>query len=388
MPLRRCAVLMLEPRERMEFTLALLSGGGTGLNTVIRWTALAPHLDGEIEVTPEEAAFLGVVSPTTWSEVGHLVGSQSREFVISLITKGLLIEQGSRHDERDRLLRAAGWSAPAAVMHYASRWTGVDTDAVERRFMEHAKGGLLAELGPPPPAVLERVSAARRIPLARAERTSLDALLDGRVTCRNFDAASELSQTIFASMLYRAFGARATDEYAPGIELLKKGVPSAGSLHPTEAYLLVQRVQGIDAGLYHYHPIDHALELITPLSEGEAGAYARRFVAGQPYFVDAHVLLVPVCRFRRLFWKYRQHAKAYRAALLDVGHLSQALYIAATELGLGAFITAAVNEVDIESAFGVDPLEEGAIAVCGFGTRAAVLDEIEFDPLHAVWPRP
>ena len=74
--------------------------------------------------------------------------------------------------------------------------------------------------------------------------------------------------------------------------------------------------------------------------------------------------------------------------MLDVGHLSQTLYLAATELGLAAFITAAINEVDIEEAFGLDPLEEGPLAVCGFGIRAAERSEVEFDPLHAVWPRP
>ena len=98
--------------------------------------------------------------------------------------------------------------------------------------------------------------------LPAAKPTPLDTLLDGRVTCRNFDAARALSLDDFAAVLYRAFGARAVDDYAPGVQLLKKGVPSAGGLHPTEAYLLVQRVDGIAPGLYHYHAVDHALEPI------------------------------------------------------------------------------------------------------------------------------
>jgi SagB-type dehydrogenase family enzyme len=96
--------------------------------------------------------------------------------------------------------------------------------------------------------------------------------------------------------------------------------------------------------------------------------------------------VIPAARFRRNFWKYRNHAKAYRALVLDVGHLSQTLYLAATELGLAAFITAAINDNDIETAFGLDPLEESPLAVCGFGHRAAERSEVEFDPLHAVWP--
>jgi putative peptide maturation dehydrogenase len=206
------------------------------------------------------------------------------------------------------------------------------------------------------------------------------------VTCRNFDTTRALSLDDFAAVLYRAFGARAIDDYAPGVQLLKKGVPSAGGLHPTEAYLLVQRVDGIAPGFYHYHALAHALEPIRELTQEDAAAHARTFVGAQPYFLDAPVFVIPCTRFRRTFWKYRNHAKAYRALVLDVGHLSQVLYLAATELGLGAFITAAINEVDIENALGLDPLEEGPLAVSGFGHRAAERSEVEFDPLHAVWP--
>jgi SagB-type dehydrogenase family enzyme len=98
-------------------------------------------------------------------------------------------------------------------------------------------------------------------------------------------------------------------------------------------------------------------------------------------------VIVLASRFRRTFWKYRNHAKAWRAVILDAGHLSQTLYLAATERGLAAFITAAVNEVDIEQVFGLDPMREGVLAVCGFGWRGALVDEVEFDPLGAVWPR-
>jgi SagB-type dehydrogenase family enzyme len=91
-------------------------------------------------------------------------------------------------------------------------------------------------------------------------------------------------------------------------------------------------------------------------------------------------------RFVRNFWKYRNHAKAYRAVILDAGHLSQILYLAATELGLGAFVTAGVNEVQIEQAFGLEPMAEGPLAMCGFGIRGVERNEVEFDPNHAVWP--
>ena len=97
-------------------------------------------------------------------------------------------------------------------------------------------------------------------------------------------------------------------------------------------------------------------------------------------------MIVLVSRFPRSFWKYRNHTKAYRAAILDAGHLSQTLYISATEFGLGAFITAAINEADIEQALGLDPLRESPLAICGFGIRGAECTTFEFDPNRKVWP--
>jgi putative peptide maturation dehydrogenase len=285
------------------------------------------------------------------------------------------------------VLRDTHWRNASAAMHFASRWRGVDTEAVEQQYAETATGGdLLEQLGAPPPPVRQRSPASARQRLPAAEASPLDALLDRRVTCRNFDRTRALTLAQFSAVLYRVYGARTVEDYAPGVQLLKKGVPSAGGLHATEAYLLVQRVDGVAPGLYHYHPVDHALEPIQALSAGEASALAKRFVASQAYFVDAHVIVLPTSRFLRNFWKYRNHAKAYRALILDVGHLSQTMYLAATELGLAAFITAAVNEVDIEQAFGLDPLEEGPLAVCGFGIRAGERHEVEFDPLNTVWP--
>jgi putative peptide maturation dehydrogenase len=387
MRFRRCAIVHLEPRERLVFDLQVLTGGGTGLRNSVEWIALAPHLDDEVVLSAEEVAALGALSPTDWRELDDLLAMHPLELLDGLRGKGLLVGEDSAGAARDQILHDTHWRSLSATMHYASRWRSVDTQLAEERYNELAEGSLLDHLGPAPPPVRERSTAAQRQSLTRPGQSSaLDALLARRVTCRNFDRARALTQAEFSTVLYRVFGARAVDNYAPAVQLLKKGVPSAGGLHPTEAYLLVQAVDGVAPGLYHYHSVDHALEPMRALSAADADELAMRFVAAQRYFGDAHVLVIPAVRFGRNFWKYRNHAKAYRALILDVGHLSQTLYLAATELGLGAFITAAVNEVDIEQAFALDALEEGPLAVCGFGIRAVERKHVEFDPLHAVWP--
>jgi putative peptide maturation dehydrogenase len=387
MRLRRCGIVMINPVERLEFDLSLLSlPERPGLRSVVEWVGYLPHMEKEIRVSGDEVAAIGKLSPSRWLSRDEMETQCGSAVFASLVEKGVVVEEDSAIDARDRIVRATNWRPEAAVMHYASRWNAETTEEIQRRFVEQYQEEMLEKLGPPPPVVRERAERGERRSLPMPPLDSpLDRLLDRRVTCRNFDASRVLARADFAAVLFRAYGARAVNDYAPGVQLLKKGVPSAGALHPTEAYLLIRSVEGIAPGLYHYHPVDHALESIRAMSPGDLSHLAKSFVGAQDYLLAAHVFVIPVSRFHRNFWKYGNHAKAYRALILDVGHLSQAMYLAATELGLGAFFTAAVNEVDIEKAFGLDPLEEGPLAVTGFGIRAAERSEVEFDPLGAVW---
>src|SRR5207253_7919197 len=117
---------------------------------------------------------------------------------------------------------------------------------------------------------------------------------------------------------------------------------------------------------------------LEPMSAEKARTAAAEFVCGQTYFAGAHVLFVLAARFDRAFWKYRNHPKALAALMMDAAHLSQTMYLVATELGLGAFVTAAINNVDIEERLGLDGYREGALAVCGCGKPAA--EPSPFDP--------
>lgn len=311
----------------------------------------------------------------------------------ALLDAGLVIAEtaaeGQRriHAQRDVRLRAGHWWAPAAMLHRAARWSGQDAAAATEAAGLSTAVGLRENLGPPPPAVPARGGHGPRLALARTiEPEGFDALLRRRTTCRNFDPRRALPQESLARMLERVFAAHGSWQADEDTVFLKKGSPSGGGLHPTGAYLLVQRVEGVAPGLYHYHPLDHALEPLAVPAEPLDGL-AARMVAGQHWFANAPLLVVMATRFARCFWKYRQHPKAYRAVVMDAGHLSQTLYLAATDLGLGAFVTCAINEADIEQAFGLDPLEEGAMAVCGFGWRAEEMRNAEFDPGGRVWPR-
>lgn len=384
---RRCEVLVIEPKETVEFDFESLITGGDGLRRTLGWRALAPHLGQPVEVDLRQRELLGRISPSRWMPLMEL--DEDREVVDQLLALGLLVtkEPGLHddHRERDERLRAAYWHPLGAVLHAFTRWDEVD--AVKNMKESGTETALeMRQVLGVPPAEAKRIvpedDALIRLP--EVPHNSFDELMHRRVTCRNFDASRPVPLATFSKIIERALAAQTKVEVTDDMVFLKKNVPSGGGLHPMEAYLIVQNVEGLSPGLYHYRADVHALEGL-PSPEGELSDFVMESVAQQHWFRDAHVLIVLAPRFDRTFWKYRQHAKGYRVVALEAGHISQTLYLSATDLGLGAFITGAINEQHLERALGLDPTTQGALAICGFGWRDKVMVTAELDPAAKIW---
>ncbi|RSZ60732.1 putative peptide maturation dehydrogenase [Massilia atriviolacea] len=370
MKIRRCAVLFIEPREDLGIDWAALFSGAGALSASLRWVALAPHLDRETTIDAAQVAALGAIGQTAWTERDDAERQVGAAMLDSLLALGLLLDDGSGENparERDAVLRAQHWRPLSAAAHMFSRWDGM---LVDKGMHFPSFEELVQAYGAPPEPGIAHGDSAHAIALPPAQPGPLDAQLLQRYTGRNYDPGAVLPLDVLARLLQRTFGAQAERMVAQEATVFKKTSPSAGGLHPTEAYVLAQRVPGVAPGLYHYHAVRHALEPMAALAPAQASELARQFVADQHWFVDAPVMVVMAARVVRNFWKYRNHAKAYRALMLDAGHLSQTFYLLATEAGIPAFVTAAVNEKAIERAFGLDPLSDAVLAVCGCGVAA------------------
>lgn len=377
MQIRRCEVLFIEPREDLGIDWAALFAGASVLSATMRWIALAPHLDGEREIGAAELAVLGAVGQTQWTERAGLDERFGADVIEGLLADGLLVSDAPEHGalrERDETLRSQHWRPLSALAHGFSRWEGMKVDS-GMQFPTFEQ--LVENYGTPPQPAVDRGDIAGAIALPGAPDGALDEFMLNRYTGRNFDKEAVLPLEVAARLLQRTFGAQLEREMAPGAFVFKKAAPSAGGLHPIEAYVLVQRVEGVPAGLYHYHPVKHTLAPIRALGREEAAQLALTAVADQDWFADAPIMVVLAARVERNFWKYRNHVKAYRAILLDAGHLSQTWYLLASEAGMPAFITAAINEIDLEKAFGLDPLRDAVIAVCGCGKSSGMEDTVE-----------
>jgi len=386
--LRRCAAVLIEPCEARELDLVALLGGGEAVARNLHLRALAAHLDLPITLSASEVATLAQLSPDAYTPRANLVGIDEAA-LRSLHEKGLVFAQ---HDsnalvDADQRVRDTRWHPLSAVAHRHTRWSDVRTADTDPQSYTRSLSGLVDKLGQPPAATPQRGDESRRLALPAAAASPIVDAARRRATCRNFDRSRPLPLATAAALLHGVFGAQAAVHVAAGAEVLKKLSPSGGGLHPTEGYVLALDVQGVASGIWHYRARDHALDPMLLLAADELREFALHALAGQDWFGDAPLMVVHACRFGRSFWKYRGHAKAYRAVILDIGHLSQTAYLLATELGVGAFVTAAINEAQIEQKLGLDPMVEGPLAISGFGYRTTQQSTPEFDPMHTVWPQ-
>ena len=105
--------------------------------------------------------------------------------------------------------------------------------------------------------------------------------------------------------------------------------PSPGATHPTEIYLIAWDVSDLKPGIYHHNLLDNSLELISSKQ-----TEPKDILATYDLWETASCLFVFSLVLPRTTKKYGE--RGYRFALLESGHSSQNLMLAATELKIQA----------------------------------------------------
>ena len=117
--------------------------------------------------------------------------------------------------------------------------------------------------------------------------------------------------------------------------------PSAGATYPLDLYLVVgeRGVKDLPAGVYHYRVEPHALTLVAP---GDARNAAARASLHQSWMTQAPVMVVITGEYRRCNARYGERGVRYTH--MEVGNVSQNLFLTAEALGLGAGIVGAFED--------------------------------------------
>jgi SagB-type dehydrogenase family enzyme len=144
----------------------------------------------------------------------------------------------------------------------------------------------------------------------------------------------------------------------------RRVVPSAGSRHPFETYLVVNRVDGLERGVYRYLPVEHKLLLVSKhdrqLSDRISDA-----CDGQAFVGESAVVFVWATIPYRSEWRYG--AAAYKGILVDAGHVCQNLYLACEAIGAGTCAVLAYDQKAMDDLIGVDGKDEFTIYLAPVG---------------------
>jgi SagB-type dehydrogenase family enzyme len=242
---------------------------------------------------------------------------------------------------------AARYSDVSALYHFSTLIT-------RREYMESPQ--------PPWPGFFKRVECTSVVrlpqPLDRAGVDVLEAIRRRR-SRRSF-AGRAVSLEAVSTLLYHAVGVTGWDGGWP-----LRSYPSAGGLQPVEVYLVAERVEGLEPGLYHYDARVHSLCLMR---RGRLLSLLADIALGQGHVGMGAGALIVTAVYQRTASKYG--ARAYRYIHVDAGAAVENVYLAAEGLGLAVVVVGAFYDEELCQLIGVDCYNEIPIAIMPFGIPA------------------
>ena len=304
---------------------------------------------------------------STWktaSDASRNLGDYDRESILhsiqNLRDSGLLITRGSDEDESEhRFGKEWLWPTASRYYHFSTKINDPHNTPVEiRRYYERYLKGKKQ----PPLYKNYSMQPKIRLPKASIQEVPFFGTLRKRRSTREL-SGKPISFSDLSKLVYYTWGRISSYKTREFGELLHKTSPSAGARHPIETYAIVNSVDRLERGIYHYSVRDHSLEL---LKSGDFREKCIELTAGHSWTRNASALFIMTAVVARTTWKYRV-PRAYRAFLLDAGHLSQSFLLIATALGLGAFCIGVISDNLIEEELNLDGISETVIFVVGVG---------------------
>ena len=220
---------------------------------------------------------------------------------------------------------------------------------------------------PQPPLIWQRQQVNPSISLPHPGKTPLSPvdlrnLITQRTSVREYSRKA-LSLAELSYLLWCTQGIK----LLYGQQLSLRTVPSAGARHAFETVLLINRVEGLEAGVYRYLAIEHALEVISTQPD-LAGRFAAACYA-QAMIMHCAVTFLWVAVPYRMTWRYGE--RGYRYLHLDAGHVCQNLYLASEAIDAGVCAVGAFDDDALNTLLGLDGSEAFVIYLAAVGKKTA-----------------
>ena len=179
-------------------------------------------------------------------------------------------------------------------------------------------------------------STAIKLPRPNMEGLlSLEEVLQRRRSVRAY-TKKPLTLTELSQLLWAAQGI--TGPY--GV----RTAPSAGALYPMELYILSGNVAGLPAGVYRYMPRGHEL---LKVAGGDRRQKLADAALGQECISEGSAVIAIAAVYERTTGKYGQ--RGIRYVHMEVGNISQNIYLEAESLKLGTVFVGAFDDERVKS---------------------------------------
>ncbi len=207
-----------------------------------------------------------------------------------------------------------------------------------------------------------KIISLTRSLLKASDQLSLDLLF----SLSEFNNHSkELNLDNLGEFLYLLLGQMGKRSLHVTGEQIAKTSPSGGARHPTEGYVEILDIEGIDPGLYHYNVKDHTLELLkSEVLPEDTQLRLYRYSHSGGY--KANFIIYFTCIFDRSMFRYRE-SRSYRVMQIDLGHLMQTGSFLCKNNGWGNFRSYAPPETLIEERIGLSDYSESLMAILAVG---------------------
>jgi len=156
-------------------------------------------------------------------------------------------------------------------------------------------------------------------------------------------------------------------------ECTKRPYPCGGALYELEIYPVINRCQGLNAGLYHYQPLSHTLHAIADWNPEVEALIFDAWKATVQQDVP-QVLFIITARFGRLFWKY--YAIGYGLILKHIGVLFQTFYLVATAMQLAPGAIGGGNSEQFCKVAALNEHEESSVGEFSLGSLKQTNDNL------------
>ena len=220
---------------------------------------------------------------------------------------------------------------------------------------------------PQPPVQLEYDKTLPVHPLPKPQDIQVDNIdlrsaIENRRSIRSY---SEEPLTIedLAWLLWATQGVRDVHVTEKRTRVLKN-VPSGGSLHPFETYLVIDKVAGLNPGMYRYLGLSH--ELLELRKEDDLHQIISDKCGFQPWVKGAAVTFLWSFVPYRSMWRYSRGACKL---ILETGHICQNLYLAAEAVKCGVCAIGAFDLDGTHKLLGIDGDEEILIYIATVGKK-------------------